>query len=185
MNAEIESLEKELMELKTRLGEARRNATPEPVGDYTLKRRDGSDVTLSALFGDKDDLIVIHNMGRSCTYCTLWADGFNGVADHLANRAGFVVCSPDPPELQAEFSESRGWRFEMVSGSDSPFIKDMGFMPAGKPWPGVSAFHKNDDGTIVRTGKAFFGPGDDFCAVWPLLDLLPGGPNGWEPKYTY
>jgi predicted dithiol-disulfide oxidoreductase (DUF899 family) len=49
----------------------------------------------------------------------------------------------------------------------------------------VSAFHRNDDGTVVRTGKAIFGPGDDFCALWHLLDLLPGGPKGWEPKYKY
>lgn len=185
MNAEIERLEKELMDLKARLSEARRSAEPEPVGDYTLKRRDGTDVTLSSLFGEKDDLIVIHNMGRACSYCTLWADGFNGIAEHMADRAGFVVCTPDPPELQAEFSAGRGWRFDMVSSSDLPFYADMGFMPGGKPWPGVSAFHKNEDGTIVRTGKAIFGPGDDFCAVWHLLDLLPGGPNGWEPKYTY
>ena len=185
MNAEIEQLEKDLMDLKKRLAEARQSAEPQQVGDYTLKRSDGSPVELSALFGDKDDLILIHNMGRSCVYCTLWADGLNGVAEHLADRAAFVVCSPDPPEVQAEFAESRAWRFPMVSGADSPFIKDMGFMPESKPWPGVSAFHKNEDGSIVRTGKSFFGPGDDFCAVWHLLDLLPGGPEGWEPKYRY
>ena len=34
----------------------------------------------------KDDLVVIHNMGASCAYCTLWGDGFNGVYEHLANK---------------------------------------------------------------------------------------------------
>ena len=42
----------------------------------------------------KRDLIVIHNMGASCPYCTLWADGFNGIYDHLADRAAFVALQP-------------------------------------------------------------------------------------------
>jgi predicted dithiol-disulfide oxidoreductase (DUF899 family) len=182
---EIERLEKELMEAKKRLSDARRRRKQESVPDYPLLRSDGSETTLYALFGDKSDLLVIHNMGRSCPYCTLWADGLNGLTDHVADRAGFVVCSPDPPEVQREFAASRDWRFPMVSGAGGEFIKDMGFMPEGKPWPGVSAFHKLDDGTVVRTGKAFFGPGDDFCAAWHLMDLLPDGPMGWEPKYSY
>jgi predicted dithiol-disulfide oxidoreductase (DUF899 family) len=185
MPTEIERLEKELMEAKKRLSDARRRRTPEPVENYPLTRSDGSATTLHDLFGEKDDLIVIHNMGRSCPYCTLWADGLVGLDDHLSNRAGFVVCTPDPPEVQLEFAASRDWPFEMVSGTGGEFIKDMGFMPEGKAWPGVSAFHRNDDGTVVRTGKAIFGPGDDFCALWHLLDLLPGGPKGWEPKYKY
>jgi hypothetical protein len=42
--------------------------------------------------------------------------------------------------------------------------------------------HAADDGRIVRTGRAAFGPGDDYCAVWPLFDLLEGGVGKWEPK---
>ena len=184
MDERIAQLEKELYELKHRLAEARREATPQAVDDYELTRADGTPVMLSELFGGKDDLILIHNMGRSCPYCTLWADGFNGVAEHLADRAGFAVCSPDEPAVQRAFAAGRGWRFPMVSGARSSFIEDMGFMSEGKPWPGASAFHRNADGSIVRTGRAIFGPGDDFCAVWHLLDLA-GGPKGWAPKESY
>ena len=140
---------------------------------------------LSELFGESDDLIVVHNMGKSCPYCTLWADGLNGVRDHLANRASFVVASPDEPKVQAEFASGRGWKFPMVSSAGTSFFNDMGFEIDGKAQPGVSAFHREDDGSIVRTGKAIFGPGDDFCAVWHLFDLLRGGPGEWEPRYEY
>jgi hypothetical protein len=41
-------------------------------------------------------------------------------------------------------------------------------------------------GTITRVARSRqLGPGDPFCPVWPLLDLLKDGPNGWEPKYHY
>jgi hypothetical protein len=52
-------------------------------------------------------------------------------------------------------------------------------------WPGISAFHREPDGTIVRTGKDFFGPGDDYCPPWRMFDLLHGGSGNWEPKYRY
>ena len=74
----------------------------------------------------------------------------------------------------------------MVSEEGSEFSSDMGFFMNGKDyWPGVSAFRRAADGTITRTGSTFFGPGDDFCAVWPLFDLLAEGDNGWEPNYRY
>jgi hypothetical protein len=34
-------------------------------------------------------------------------------------------------------------------------------------------------------GRAEFGPGDDFCAVWHFFDLLPEGVDGWEPRFAY
>ena len=64
--------------------------------------------------------------------------------------------------------------------------KDMGFEgDKGDPWPGVSTFHRDEDGKIRRVSKAFFGPGDDFCGVWHFLDMLEQGPNNWQPEYEY
>jgi hypothetical protein len=51
--------------------------------------------------------------------------------------------------------------------------------------PGVSAFRKLDDGTIVRTGPDVFGPGDDYGSPFPLVDLLEGGIGDWEPQLAY
>lgn len=182
--AEIEVLEKKIEELKKELAELKRSQPPQPVRDYAFAGQEG-DVALSSLFGDKDDLLVIHNMGRGCVYCTLWADGFNGVLPHLEDRASVVLVSPDPPEVQREFAMSRGWRFRMVSDRDREFSKDMDMLVEGGVWPGVSGFRRQPDGSIVRIAKSYFGPGDDFCSVWPLFDHLMNGANDWEPKYRY
>jgi predicted dithiol-disulfide oxidoreductase (DUF899 family) len=79
------------------------SATVERKGVY-IELFTGS-VQLSDLFGEHEDLIVIHNMGVSCPYCTLWADGFNGLIRHLEDRAAFVMVSPDPPDIQKEFAK--------------------------------------------------------------------------------
>ena len=51
--------------------------------------------------------------------------------------------------------------------------------------PGVSTFRKNADGTIDRIAKDFFGPGDLYCGVWHLFDLLADGVDGWEAQLEY
>ncbi len=182
---EIDRLEAELLEKQKRLSDLRGQLPPEEVTDYILKGSNGKNVKLSEMFDDKDDLIVIHNMGRSCSYCTLWADGFNGMLQHLESRAAFVVVSPDPPEVQAAFAQNRDWRFKMYSSDGSTFTEDMGFKDGGGYLPGVSTFYKKADDKIVQISKANFGPGDPFCAAWHLFDLLANGTNDWEPKFKY
>jgi predicted dithiol-disulfide oxidoreductase (DUF899 family) len=189
VDQEIEELTRQIEELKWKLSEARRRRPPEPVADHTLLSQDGETVTLSALFGDKDDLLVIHNMGQGCSYCTMWADGFVSALPHLQDRAAFVVVPPDEPEVQRAFAASRGWTFPMASGAGGEFIRAMGFdhgeSGSHDYWPGISAFHRNPDGSIVRTGKDIFGPGDDYCPPWRMFDLLEGGAGDWEPKTSY
>ena len=165
---------------------------PQPVEDYVLAGWNGP-VRLSELFGDQRDLIVIHNMGTSCRYCTMWADGFNGVYEHLADRAAFVLATPNTPEVQKQFAKSRGWRFPMVSHQGSSFAKDLGYrLESGDDegenssrWvPGISAFQKDASG-IRRVSNTELGPYDDFCSVWHFLDMLPEREAGWEPKFKY
>lgn len=181
----ISKAEKALQKKKKQLAALRKRLPKELVEDYSLMDFDGREVKLSSLFGDRDELIVVHNMGRSCSYCTLWADGFNGVVDHLNDRAPFVVVSPDDPATQREFARSRGWKFRMLSAKESTFTRDLGFETDGEPMPGVSAFRKTPKGRIYRVSKAQFGPGDEFCAAWHIFDLLPRGANKWQPKYEY
>lgn len=185
MNEDLLALEKQIGELQQKLTLARRRLSREAVSDYVFEAPEGRQLRLSELFGGRKDLVVIHNMGADCAYCTLWADGFNGVYDHLLDRTGFVVISPDDPERQQAFKKSRDWRFPMVSCGKNQFAQDMGYFrqPEGY-WPGVSAF-VSVDGQIFRTGSAEIGPGDNFCAVWHIFDLLADGVNGWEPKYKY
>jgi predicted dithiol-disulfide oxidoreductase (DUF899 family) len=177
---EIQAKQEELIQL-------RKAFPPQQVDDYVLKDWNGRDVRLSDIFDGKSDLIVIHNMGKACPYCTLWADGFNGLGHHLSNRAAFVVVSPDAPEVQKQFAEGRGWKFRMLSGHEGDFIKDMGFIDKedGSYWPGVSTFRLLSNGTIERVGADIFGPGDPYNSLWHLFDLLDGGAKGWHPKFTY
>jgi predicted dithiol-disulfide oxidoreductase (DUF899 family) len=166
----------EIGKLESELAALRREAHGETVADYELAGWDGP-VRLSGLFRDRDQLIVIHNMGFSCPYCTMWADGFNGLLPHIAERAAFALASPDPVEAQKKGAAKRGWRFPMLSTRGSSFSKDLGFEEDGSPMPGVSTFIRTSDGTIRRHAAAPFGPGDKFCAVWSFADLLPEAPE--------
>ena len=182
MDATVVALSKQVYELKQKLAEARKNAAPEPVMNYTFVG-DAGDVKLSEMFGDKTELLLVHNMGKSCNYCTLWADGLVAMYPHLSRRCAFVLVSPDEPSVRQAHVAERGWNYPTYTDSEKTFTKDMGFLDDdGNVQPGVSAFHKNEDGSIVRTGFDQFGPGDDYCSVWPLFDLLAGGVNGWEPQ---
>jgi predicted dithiol-disulfide oxidoreductase (DUF899 family) len=174
---------RQIADLRKKMRQAQAAIEPEVVRDYVLASANG-DVALSALFGDHSDLFVVHNMGRTCRYCTLWADGFNGAYDHFANRAAFVVSTPDPPDAQQSFAASRGWRFPMVSHQGTTFAEDMGYRSEAGWLPGVSVF-KRDDGRILRVSDTGFNPGDDFCPVWHMLNLLPEGADGWSPKFAY
>ena len=182
--AKIDGYRSKIADLRKEMREIQAKAEPQEVTDYKLAETAGS-VHLSALFGDKKELIVIHNMGASCAYCTLWADGYNGVAEHLANRAAFVVVSPDTPEAQKKFAASRGWRFRMASHQGTDFAADMGYRSKSGGWmPGVSVFRK-EGAKVMRVSDTGLGPYDDFCSVWHLFGMLPGGAGDWAPKFKY
>ena len=126
IDQEISSIECEIELAKQRLLEARKRRPKEWVEDYLLLDIDNKEVRLSELFGDKPDLIIVHNMGTGCVYCTMWADGFNGLLPHLADRAAFALCSPDKPDVQKRFASKRNWNFKIVSTCNSSFAQDNG-----------------------------------------------------------
>src|SRR5438045_1646563 len=72
-STEVEQLEWQITELQQKLVAARKRQAGEVVKDYTFATPAG-EVSLSQLFGSRRDLLVVHNMGRHCPYCTLWAD---------------------------------------------------------------------------------------------------------------
>lgn len=189
LDQRLQELEGEIAQKRNELRRLLNESARMEVQDYELTDRNGNRVRLSELFGDKDDLIVVHNMGASCPYCTLWADGFNGVVPHLESRAAFAVVSPDEPEAQKQFAESRNWTFSMYSSRDSDFTRDLGFTfeKDGRVYqlPGFSTFRKTADGTIVRVGRDGFGPGDVYSGIWHMFALLENGADGWEPQYRY
>ena len=174
---ELQMIEKRIEEMRKKKIELNSKLAEMDVKDYILKDRDGNDVKLSEMFGDKDHLILVHNMGRACPYCTMWADGFKDTYKEIEKKAPFVLVSPDKPEVQKKFAESRGWDYKTFSAAGTDFIFDMGydFIEDGKHnyWPGVSVFEKKEDGSMRRVAKDYFGPGDFYCNIWHFLDLLP------------
>jgi len=185
---DMEQLDREIAERRERLNHLKRQQAARPADGYSFVGANGA-VGITDLFGEKDDLIVVHNMGRRCPYCTMWGDGLNGLAAHIQNRCALVVVSPDDPATQAEFAVSRGWRFPMVSDADGRFTRDMGYLidQEGRSYwlPGYSTFHRDADGAVRRVGSDFFGPGDMYCGAWPMFDMLLDGPGDWQPAITY
>jgi predicted dithiol-disulfide oxidoreductase (DUF899 family) len=182
---ELYNLTDELMQLRAKAAELRRKIPAVEVQDYTLTGMSGEKVKLSDMFGTNDEMILVHNMGRTCRYCTLWGDGLNGFTKHLESRAAFVVTSPDHYEIARKFSMERSWTFRLYSTEGTSFKKDMGFADDnGDVMPGVSIFRKESDGRIIHVTKDFFGPGDDYCSIWHFFDLLPSE-KAWEPQYHY
>jgi predicted dithiol-disulfide oxidoreductase (DUF899 family) len=178
VNGKLTDYRRQIAAIREKMRETLATVEPQQVQDYELVNAAGP-VRLSELFGDHEDLILIHNMGVSCSYCTLWADGYNGIHPHVVSRAGFAVSSPDRPTVQKKFADSRGWRFSMVSHAGSTFASDMGYVSAKGGWmPGVSVFRR-EGSSILRVSDTGFSPGDDFCTLWHFFDLLPGGVGEW------
>jgi predicted dithiol-disulfide oxidoreductase (DUF899 family)/predicted enzyme related to lactoylglutathione lyase len=179
---EIVALEQVILEKKKQLAELRKSLPKQPINNYQFLNSNNKTVSILELFEDKDELIIVQNMGKSCPYCTMWADGFNGVYHHLVDKAAFVVASPDSPEEQDAFAAERRWQFPMISTQGTTFKEDFGFVKEGNQYPGVTTFQKDAAGNITHIADAPFGPGDDFCAVWHLFDLLPSGSESYHPK---
>jgi predicted dithiol-disulfide oxidoreductase (DUF899 family) len=179
----------QIAKLRYELNQALRAASEKSVKNYSFVSSRNEQITLMDLFGNQRDLIIIHNMGKSCRYCTLWADGINGMLPHIESRTAIALVNGDAPEVQKEFAESRGWKYAMMHDSDGSFTDDMGFsvMREGKRhlMPGFSTFYKNDDGVIQRIGADGFGPGDVYMPVFPMFDMLKDGVSDWQPQYSY
>ncbi len=183
MTDEIVKLEKQLYELTTKLNALRGDNVGDEVPDYTFSTLDG-DVTLLDLFGDKNQLLVIHNMGQGCRYCTLWADGFNGFLPHLESVMSVVLVSKDPPAVQRNFANSRNWRFRLASHGGGRYLEEQGVSNTEHNAPGAVVYER-DGARITRKNAAEFGPGDLYCSIWNLLGMAGFNASNWTPQYQY
>lgn len=170
---QIETLESDIAEKKKQLSELRRQRPEKSIEDYLFNDPKGNEVKLSELFDGHEELIVVQNMGKACSYCTMWADGFNGIFEYIQRKAGFVLASPDAPDVQQNIRSERDWQFPMISTDGTNFKRETGYEDEkGGQHPGVSVFRKKRDGSISYTNQTSFGPGDDFCPVWHFYDML-------------
>lgn len=180
---EIEALEREIME-KTQQLTALRQAEPGvEVEDYVFQTQDG-DTRLSSLFGDHERLLMIHNMGQGCRYCTLWADGVNGVVPHLEDAMALALISKDTPETQRRIALDRGWTFRMVSHGGGRYMAEQCSSGEHANYPGAAVYHRKGN-KILRYSRTAFGPGDLYSSMWHFLGLAGLGMSDWTPQYHY
>ena len=183
MSNEISRIEHQIFELTAKLNELKKTNSGSEVKNYTLSTLDG-EVTLLELFGEHDRLLVIHNMGQGCRYCTLWADGFNGFLPHLESALSVVLVSKDTPEVQRTFANSRSWRFRLASHGGGQYIQEQTVMEGENNVPGAVVYER-EEGRITRKNVAVFGPGDLYCSIWNLLGMAGLSGADWTPQYNY
>jgi predicted dithiol-disulfide oxidoreductase (DUF899 family) len=99
MNSNIIEIEREIFELTAKLNELRGANEGVEVRNYAFDSLSGP-TTLLDLFGHQKKLLLIHNMGQGCRYCTLWADGLNGFVPHIETAMALALVSKDKPEVQ-------------------------------------------------------------------------------------
>jgi predicted dithiol-disulfide oxidoreductase (DUF899 family) len=180
---EITEIEKQLFELTTKLNELRKSNPGREVRNYNFSALDG-DVTLLDMFGKNDRLLVIHNMGQGCRYCTLWADGFNGFLPHLESVMSVVLVSKDAPAVQRKFAISRDWRFRLASHGGGEYIQEQTVMEGESNMPGAVVYER-EGSRITRKNASVFGPGDLYCSIWNLLGMAGLSDADWTPQYNY
>ena len=180
---EISDLEQQIFKLTSRLNELRKSNAGEKVPNYTFSTLQG-ETSLLELFGAHQQLLLIHNMGQGCRYCTLWADGFNGFLKHLESVMSVVLVSKDSPELQRQFANSRDWRFRLASHGGGDYIREQTVAEGVENMPGAVVYERDGD-TITRKNDCVFGPGDIYCSMWSLLALAGRGESDWTPQYVY
>ena len=183
MNSEITALEQQIFELTEKLHGLRKNDSGTKVRNYSFSTQEG-ETSLLELFGKHDTLLVIHNMGQGCRYCTLWADGFNGFLPHLESAMSVVLMSKDSADLQRQFANARGWRFRLASHGGGEYISEQSVVDGADNMPGAVVY-KLHDGVIHRKSSCVFGPGDLYCSAWNLLGLAGISEADWTPQYNY
>jgi predicted dithiol-disulfide oxidoreductase (DUF899 family) len=204
--AEIES-----MRLRERVAELRRQL-PEgaTIQDYEFEEGpatlDAGDspakkVKLSELFTSPDRSVVIYHFmfGKKqtepCPMCTLWIDGLNGVAHHLAQNVDFAIAAAaDLPTLR-EFARKRDWdNLRLLSCGASTFKYDLGSEDReGNQDSTISVFTRDKDGTLRHFYSAHPRLAEDINErgldllnpIWNVLDLTPQGRGDWYASLDY
>jgi predicted dithiol-disulfide oxidoreductase (DUF899 family) len=208
---ELRLAEVELMRQRERVAAMRRRLPPgASVKDYVFEEGpsnlDAGDapiqtVRLSELFSGPDRSLVIYHLmyGKRqtspCPMCTMWIDGFNGVAGHLAQSVDFAIAAAaDPPALR-QHARNRGWRnLRLLSCGNSTFKYDLRSEDAdGSQDSTISVFTREPDGSLRHVYSAHPWMAADIkergidllTPVYNVLDLTPQGRGDFYGKLAY
>jgi predicted dithiol-disulfide oxidoreductase (DUF899 family) len=158
-------------------------------------------VRMSELFTAPNRSLILYQFmfGKKntspCPMCTMFIDGWNGVAHHLAQNVDVaIVAAADPKELRAH-ARKQGWdNLRLLSCGANTFRLDMGSEDRdGNQDSAVSVFTKESDGTIRHfytqrpwVSKEIRERGEDLLSpVYNVLDLTPQGRGDWYASFKY
>ncbi len=209
---ELRKAEVEEMKSRERVAELRRQLPPaatiqdyefiEGPPDLNAGDTPTRTVRLSQLFTSPGRSLVIYHFmyGKKqttpCPMCTLWIDGFNGVAHHLAQNVDFAIVAAAEPEALRAHARRQGWnRLRLLStASASTFKYDLGSEDReGNQDSTISVFTRDADGTFrhfysahPRMSADIKERGIDLLVpVYNILDLTPQGRGNWYASLDY
>ncbi|HEV8146378.1 MAG TPA: DUF899 family protein [Bryobacteraceae bacterium] len=165
-------------------------------GDSPIRR-----VRLSQLFTTPNRPLVIYHFmfgkkqAKPCPMCTMFIDGWNGVAHHLAQNVDVaIVAAADPQALRAH-ARTRGWdNLRLLSCGANTFKYDLGSEDReGGQDSTVSVFTRDRDGAIRHSYTAHPSMAQDIkergidllSPVYNVLDLTPQGRGSWYASFNY
>ena len=198
------AMEKEETKLRDKV-RAERLALPwvEVDKTYTFETPQGSR-SLAELFDGRSQLIVYHFMygpewEAGCPGCSFMADHIDGMLPHLNHHdVTMIAVSRAHLEKLEAYRKRMGWKFPWVSsfGSDFNFDYHVSFskeeLASGKVMynyretpsedahdelPGLSAFFKDEDGTVYHTYSDYARGGEEALGTLMILDRAPKGRN--------
>ncbi|NLU68311.1 DUF899 family protein [Streptomyces sp. HNM0574] len=208
---ELGQAETELMRHRERVAAMRRALPQGPVlDDYVLEEgpadlADGDapvrNVRLSELFtGPGRELVVYQFMygkrqTEPCPMCTMWLDGFNGVARHIGRTVDLaVVAAASLPALRAHARNRQWTNLRLLSAGSSTFKYDLGGEDAeGNQDSTVTVLTRDADGAVRHFYSTHPRLSDDIdergidllTPVWHLLDLTRAGRGDWYAGLDY
>jgi predicted dithiol-disulfide oxidoreductase (DUF899 family) len=208
---ELRQAEVELMRHRERVAGLRRRMPPGPVvddyafeeGPADLRAGDAPEQTvrLSELFTRPGrELVIYHLMyGKKqtepCPMCTMWIDGLNGTARHVAQNVDLaIVAAASLPELRAHARNRQWTNLRLLSAGSSTFKYDLGSEDAeGNQDSTVSVFTRDDDGSVRHFYSAHPRMSEDIdqrgidllSPVWHVLDLTRHGRGDWFATLSY
>ncbi|MFG2532487.1 DUF899 family protein [Streptomyces sp. NPDC048516] len=208
---ELREAEIELMRHRERVAELRRRLPLGPaVEDYAFEEGPADleagdsparTVRLSELFTRPGrDLVVYHLMyGKKqtepCPMCTMWLDGFNGVARHVAQNVDLaIVAAAGLPALRAHARDRKWTNLRLLGAGADTFKYDLGSEDTeGNQDSTVSVFTRDDSGSVRHVYSVHPRMSDDIdqrgidllSPVWHLLDLTRQGRGNWFAALDY
>ena len=186
-----------LMQQREAVAEMRRQLPLGPVaGDYVFDSAEGP-VTLAELARERP-LVIYHfmfggPMEQPCPMCSMWADGWNAVTEHVAENVDFVLVTNGTVAQNAALAEKHGWQdLKWLSAAGNTFKVDYDSADGdGNQWPTITVFERDAgdvrlsyQGAAHISGEHWRGV-DLLSPVWHLLDLTRAGRGDFMPQLEY